>query len=177
MTSTLVSTFPPEPFSFRNYNFSTETQIQSKYKGTCRKRLCDAIRASTAAPGYFDEYVDGESRFQDGGLIANNPTGMAIHEARKLWPNNKVLCVVSVGTGKEPAKAAKTGLQGTLLTLIESATSTEKVADILEDVMEEGTFYRLNPQGPAFECNLDETRPEMLNKMQVMISVNCGRSC
>jgi predicted acylesterase/phospholipase RssA len=37
--------------------------------------MSEALRASTAAPSYFDEVIDGDKRHQDGGLMANNPTG------------------------------------------------------------------------------------------------------
>lgn len=33
----------------------------------------------------------------DGGLTANNPTEIALQEARYIWPNRKIGIVVSLG--------------------------------------------------------------------------------
>lgn len=75
-----------------------------------------ALRASTAAPGYFETCVLDErpgDRFQDGGLLANNPAAIGLHEAMRLWPTRNVDVIVSFGTGRGPfAKAANEGLRG-----------------------------------------------------------------
>jgi calcium-independent phospholipase A2-gamma len=36
----------------------------------------------------------------DGALMANNPTAVALHEAKNLYPNVPVELVVSLGTGE-----------------------------------------------------------------------------
>ena len=38
--------------------------------------------------------------FKDGGLIANNPTSIALHECKLLWPGENIQCVVSLGNGR-----------------------------------------------------------------------------
>lgn len=59
----------------------------------------------------------------------NNPTALAIHECKHLWPNTPLECVVSLGTGRvETAgknSATYTSLRTKLTNVISSATDTE----------------------------------------------------
>lgn len=66
---------------------------------------------------------------QDGGLLCNNPTALAIHECRLLWPNTPLQCVVSIGNGRyEPNLEMNTGkstLKEKVVKILDSATDTE----------------------------------------------------
>lgn len=65
---------------------------------------------------------------QDGGLLINNPTALAVHESKCLWPDTPLECVVSLGTGRfeNPGKnATYTSLKTKLTNVISSATDTE----------------------------------------------------
>ena len=46
----------------------------------------------------------GVNRWQDGAIVANNPTIFAIREAQLLWPDTKIDCLVSIGCGSVPTK-------------------------------------------------------------------------
>ena len=48
-------------------------------------------------------YVD-VNRWQDGAIVANNPTIFAIREAQLLWPDTKIDSLVSIGCGSVPTK-------------------------------------------------------------------------
>lgn len=90
----------PRPYLHANYHLPSSKGKRPRYTHGCLHRLSEALRATTAAPVYFDPFTDdnGEA-FCDGAVLVNNPTSVAIHEARCLWPDRPLGVVVSIGTG------------------------------------------------------------------------------
>lgn len=66
---------------------------------------------------------------QDGGLLLNNPSALAVHECKCLWPNVPLQCLVSLGTGRYESEGKTnvtyTSLKAKLTNVISSATDTE----------------------------------------------------
>ncbi|PWA96759.1 phospholipase,galactolipase [Artemisia annua] len=197
VASTLVNVAPAQPFIFRNYqypagtpevplmmseNFTTNgpgtattgAQVgykRSAYMGSCRHDLWQAIRASSAAPYYLDDYSDGLLRWQDGAIVANNPTIFAIREAQLLWPDAKIDTLVSVGCCSVPTKARKGGWRylDTGQVLIESACSVERVEEALSTLLPmipEIHYFRFNPVDERCDMELDETDPTIWHKLE-----------
>ncbi|XP_015194472.2 calcium-independent phospholipase A2-gamma isoform X1 [Lepisosteus oculatus] len=167
--STIVNRGTPlKAYVFRNYNLLPG--VKSHYLGGCQHKLWQAIRASSAAPGYFQEFVLGNDLHQDGGLLINNPTALAIHECKCLWPNTPVQCVISLGTGRfESAgknNATYTSLKTKLTNVISSATDTEEVHTMLDALLPQDTYFRFNPFMNE-DIPLDESRKEKLNQLQI----------
>ncbi|XP_022105032.1 calcium-independent phospholipase A2-gamma-like [Acanthaster planci] len=166
--ATLMNVGSIKDFLFRNYNVPPGTQ--SRYRGACKYELWEAARASSAAPGYFEECKLDEYVFQDGGVLTNNPCALAIHECRLLWPDTPIQCVVSVGCGRyDPEEGCPepeySSLRKKLTNIMSSATDTESVHTVLQDLLPSGTYFRFNP--PISEdFLLDENRAEMIQQMQ-----------
>ncbi|GIX95947.1 calcium-independent phospholipase A2-gamma [Caerostris darwini] len=156
-----------EAFVFRNYDYPP--RIQSYYKGTCKYRMWESIRASGAAPGYFEEYCLDDYLHQDGGILVNNPTALGIHEAKLLWPSDPIQCVMSLGSGRYIPQVASavtyTSLKTKILKVIDSATDTEAVHIIVNDLLSPYTYFRFNPYLTEF-LTLDENREEKLDQMK-----------
>ncbi|CAI9615726.1 unnamed protein product [Staurois parvus] len=165
--STIVNTgIPPKAFVFRNYNHFPG--IKSHYLGGCQYNLWQAIRASSAAPGYFQEYVLGNDLHQDGGLLINNPCALALHECKCLWPDVPLQCVISLGTGRYEGvgkSTTHTSLKAKLTNVISSATDTEEVHKMLDALLPPDTYFRFNPVMNE-DVPLDENRKEKLKLLQ-----------
>lgn len=155
------------PFVFRNYGLPP--WVESHYFGSCRYKLWQAVRASGAAPGYFEEYELDGIVHQDGGLMTNNPAAVAIHEAKLLWPHEPIQCVISIGGGRfipppvEPQ--TYTSLKMKILRVIDSATDTEAVHTTVQDLLPSGAYFRFNPY-LSERITLDETRAEKLDQLK-----------
>lgn len=66
-------------------------------------RIWEAARATTAASTFFRPIKVYDTTFGDGGCAWSNPCEEAIAEARSIWPNRHIGCLVSLGCGKEGA--------------------------------------------------------------------------
>ncbi|XP_047246032.1 calcium-independent phospholipase A2-gamma [Girardinichthys multiradiatus] len=166
--STIVNRgLPLKAFVFRNYRFMPG--VRSHYLGDCKQKMWQAIRASSAAPGYFQEFVLGKDLHQDGGLLINNPTALAIHECKCLWPNTPLQCVLSLGTGRYETvgknNTSYTSLKTKLAHVISSATDTEEVHTMLDALLPPDTYFRFNPY-MSEDVPLNENRQEKLNLLK-----------
>lgn len=157
IVSCVVNTAKLEPFMFRNYGLPTHGR-QSAYAGSCKYALWQALQvktlffsrrntrnsqASAAAPGYFEEVCLDGLVHQDGGVLQNNPTALALHEAKALWPEERLQCVVSIGNGQsmpstptidgtmylehlsDLSPSRPTSLTEKIIKIVDSATDTE----------------------------------------------------
>ncbi|TMW93831.1 hypothetical protein EJD97_011096 [Solanum chilense] len=197
VVSTLVSATPAQPFIFRNYQYppgtpeispaatenlttagqgtvSDPAQVEHKrnaFMGSCKHRIWQAIRASSAAPYYLDDYSDDVYRWQDGAIVANNPTIFAIREAQLLWPDARIDCMVSIGCGSVPMKVRKGGWRylDTGQVLIESACSVDRVEEALSTLLPllpDVHYFRFNPVDERCDMELDETDPAVWSKLE-----------
>lgn len=163
--STIVNRgLPLKAYVFRNYRLMPG--VRSHYLGDCKQKMWQAIRASSAAPGYFQEFVLGKDLHQDGGLLINNPTALAIHECKCLWPNTPLECVLSLGTGRYETvgknSTSYTSLKTKLSHVISSATDTEEVHTMLDALLPPDTYFRFNPY-MSEDVPLNESRQDKLN--------------
>ncbi|XP_040564446.1 calcium-independent phospholipase A2-gamma isoform X1 [Lepeophtheirus salmonis] len=165
LVSTIVNEMRMAPFVFRNYTFPPG--ITSNYKGSTEYPIWAAVRASSAAPGYFDEIMLHDTIHLDGGILTNNASQIAIHEARKVWPNRSIQCVVSLGLGRyDPLNFSSKKLKSLSLAqkfsrIVDSATDTELVHETLNDLLPGHIYYRFNPYLSEY-IQIDETRPEKM---------------
>lgn len=107
-----------------------------------------AIRATTAAPTFFTPVQFEGGLYCDGALVANNPTAIALQEAKILYPTIPVELVLSIGTGRFESKSSNMQSMGwdvLVNNLIASSTDTEDVHKLLGDFLPPDKYFRLNP--------------------------------
>ncbi|WIA12968.1 hypothetical protein OEZ85_006582 [Tetradesmus obliquus] len=142
----------------------------------------EAVRASSAAPYYLDDFLtpDGK-RFQDGATTANNPAVVALAQARLLHPQLPIDVLVSLGCGAEPPAERSKGLSSVIDTgsvLLESACSVDRVHEALAatlPLVPGCQYYRFNPIDARCAMELDDIKPESWRKLTAATSEYCSQ--
>ncbi|KAI0566146.1 hypothetical protein FGB62_12g119 [Gracilaria domingensis] len=166
VVSSVMSRNPKELHVFRNYTYPVGHE--SRYDGTTEAQLWEGLRASSAAPTFFSEIrVNGELH-ADGAIVANNPTAVALHETKCMYPGVPIELVVSLGNGLSPAAVQEENEAGkknvgwgdVVGSIVASATATEVVHHAMQDLFPEDKYFRFNPT--TENTQIDETHPETL---------------
>eukprot|EP00574_Skeletonema_japonicum_P001739 CAMPEP_0201738156 /NCGR_PEP_ID=MMETSP0593-20130828/44245_1 /ASSEMBLY_ACC=CAM_ASM_000672 /TAXON_ID=267983 /ORGANISM="Skeletonema japonicum, Strain CCMP2506" /LENGTH=713 /DNA_ID=CAMNT_0048232287 /DNA_START=41 /DNA_END=2182 /DNA_ORIENTATION=- len=152
----------------------------SRYPGSFRVTQKIALRATTAAPTFFKPLLSFDELYVDGGILASNPTSVAVHEARSVFPDIPIELIVSVGTGRfeEIKVPPRVGWDGIVAQILDSATDAEQVHHAMEDVFGEGSnaqggskmsstqYFRFNPLiGEPDSFPIDEIDPDRLQEL------------
>ena len=85
-----------------------EIKIFKSYKDGVENSLFDVIRASSAAPTFFDPWKIQGQIFVDGGLVANNPALISLIEAIKDGKQDISILSFSTGLVEESISECKT---------------------------------------------------------------------
>lgn len=103
--------------------------------------IWEAVRATSAAPLFFEPVTLEASKatFVDGAVRANNPVDQVTSEARRLWPDRSVGCLVSLGTGVKLSQGfnpRRSRLHEVLRSLADIATDANTKACEFKDTQE-----------------------------------------
>jgi predicted acylesterase/phospholipase RssA len=131
-------------------------------------KIWEAVRATSAAPLFFDPiYIgpeDDRKEYVDGGVGCNNPCKQLYQEAQQIWPNRKIGCIISLGTGMprvlsmdNPTLRNSWWPKPWLDTLTRIATLCEKTHEDMRRTAElNGRYFRFNVQQGMQTISLEE---------------------
>jgi len=136
--------------------------------GGCAQRVWQAVRASSAAPYYLADFSAGGLRWQDGALVANNPSLLALQEAGGRWPGTPVDVLVSLGTGSPPLRPRDASAISRYIdagaVLVEAACDVQRTDDALRLLAPAAglNYVRLSPTDERCAVELDELDEALL---------------
>ncbi|EIM91647.1 FabD/lysophospholipase-like protein, partial [Stereum hirsutum FP-91666 SS1] len=144
----------PTPTLFRTYEPRHERFINCK--------IWEAARATSAAPTFFkpieiDNGFGILSRYTDGGIGHNNPAGVVLHEASSIFPERKIACMISIGTGKlKVSRLDRPGFIQRIMPRIDVAVAIVKIVTDCETVAEDMEHRFHDSPGVYFRFNVDQ---------------------
>jgi predicted acylesterase/phospholipase RssA len=165
LVSALTSVSPVQPFIFRNYEYPVDSKVDRNRMGSSSHAMWEAVRASSAAMYYLDGFECGGKKYQDGALVANNPSLIALQEAHRIWPNEKIGFLLSVGVGTTPTSERQEGISSYIDTgsaLLESATDVQEVhraLEVISSLIPGLNYERLAPCDERCDMELDCVDP------------------
>lgn len=146
-----------------------------------RVKIWEAVRATSAATGFFEPITIDDQTFIDGATTANNPTKQVWLEAEDIWRDPKdhkwtledhVECVVSIGTGIASFKSLGDSVPRVVKALVKIATDCEQVAEEFRrehrSLDQRHRLFRFNARG------LEDVGLEEVSKMGAIESATHG---
>eukprot|EP01080_Neovahlkampfia_damariscottae_P004454 gene4454-7829_t len=171
------------PFKNNTSPHLGSNDIEQDYNCTIK----EILRATSAAPFYFEPVKINNIEYVDGGLTDLNPSKIALREAIELWPNDQII-LVSLGCGKQSiqsevhsnkkVKGALKHFTNTFMNMLQTLTDVEKIhLDLCDTItgMKKNSnieYFRLNPPDLG-SIQLDEHRDEVLDFMEGETELYC----
>ena len=131
-------------------------------------KIWEACRATSAASTFFDPIAIGRygEEFVDGATGANNPIQELWNQAQSIWGpdpiEDKVQCVVSIGTGVPSLKPFHDDVLRIGSTLTAISTETEQTAERFQrdksSLHDSGRYFRFNVIRGLEEIGLEESQ-------------------
>jgi predicted acylesterase/phospholipase RssA len=131
-------------------------------------KIWEACRATSAASTFFDSIAIGRygEEFVDGATGANNPVQEVWNQAQSVWGpeplEDKVQCVVSIGTGVPSLKPFRDDVLHIGESLVAITTGTEQTAERFQRdksyLDKSGRYYRFNVFRGLEDIGLEESK-------------------
>ncbi|KAF1966045.1 hypothetical protein BU23DRAFT_334294, partial [Bimuria novae-zelandiae CBS 107.79] len=157
---------------FRSHDYTPQLRSAkghlSRFASASPQYIWQVARAASAAPFYFPPMELDEHTFLDGGMVANNPSMIALNEILASH-SDSTISMISIGSGLrnknvQSGKPHSQGLFGTmrkyLATVNNLLTDTEitheQVSEIIDHTRGNHRYHRLNDDGFLGNIRLDD---------------------
>lgn len=147
-------------YIFCNYDMSNS---KNYLVGTNNVYVWQAIRATSTAPTYFDTIEINSHKYVDGGCVANNQTKIAIEQAKIIYTDKNIYCIVSLVTGFACTNLSNNKLFGIVKKIAIRATDSEFTHNEVRKLYT-NNYFRFTPSIP--EIKMDEKRKEYISNMK-----------
>ncbi|KAL9615094.1 MAG: hypothetical protein Q9167_000412 [Letrouitia subvulpina] len=121
-------------------------------------KIWEAARATSAAPFYFPSAIVKGVKFWDGGLANNNPVLEVLAERSQIYPQWRMNCMISLGTGFSERKPSKSMLAvlGKGKQILKNVTNVNINHErAREQLLTDGVpYFRFNPSTADDEIGL-----------------------
>lgn len=155
--------------------------VEAKKDNSKDYSVSDLAMAVTATPTHFSperiESMSGEmNSLMDAGSIVNNPTMLAISQAKKLFPEAENLVVVSLGTGEEVRNVRykgyeKTGYLGWQNSMVPlTSRGTSDLVDEQAKVMlgsGQNHYYRIQTRLNTEDIKVGQADPDFMHTLKL----------
>ncbi|CAE6449103.1 unnamed protein product [Rhizoctonia solani] len=142
------------PTHFRTY--------ESVWNPAPNCKIWEAARATSAAPTFFKPITidDGgiPRKFVDGGVGVNNPTERVLAEAKDLFPEANISCILSIGTGqaKTISMSKTNAAANAIVPDYQLANVVKKIATDCEKMADKMAARFAPHQGVYFRFSVDQ---------------------
>lgn len=158
------------------YDVNSESPFIVKSYESNDLYLSNVLDAASAAPGYFPGvYYNSNEIGIDSGLVTRNPALNAYLDARKDYPNSKIV-VLSIGTGKKEIGSIlpnwggiEWATKGDLIDLMLDGPS-ENIKMITKNIIEndKNVFIDIDSYIPDHNLDLDNTTQDNIDELRTL---------
>jgi patatin-like phospholipase/acyl hydrolase len=172
LITTCVDKQPYHPYVLRSYDVDNELAKLYDVEGcNVNNYTIDKVWNSTIRFPLLNKRHELNGKYLvDGGLLCNNPTLIAISEAKIIWPDCKIGTVVSIGTGgvHNIKEKSPSGIISWVKAIVDSSITNNTPHIYTGTLLGPLRYFRIDPKEYS-DIHMLETDKTQLNKIMTLL--------